>query len=90
MKISTGLFYPLFFVFLCSSLAISGEDTWKQKKPVDCSKEFMIELIKSEVAYARYIAWQTRKKLLPTEDGLLWVEDILGLVEEQLNEIENE
>ncbi len=50
-------------------------------------REEHIELIKSEVAYCKYLIWKIETSQLPAENGLPWVYGILEIIEYQINEI---
>jgi hypothetical protein len=59
-----------------------------------CSEDYTnnqkIELIKTEICYARYIAWHTYLGWIPHYDGLEWTMDILDLAEVHLEELQED
>ena len=55
--------------------------------PLDESTKSKIELIECEVAYARYLIYKIQINHLSVYDGLPWVDGILDIVLDQLEEI---
>ena len=82
MKWITNYCLAFFFLTAYPCLADSSVE--------DYTNNQKIELIKCEVAYARYIAWHTYLGWIPHHDGLDWVMDILDLAEVHLEELQED
>ena len=71
-----------FYTFLLPTLLCFGSASGLQEETT--------ELIKSELHYCRYIAWNAKVGWLPTQDALEWVDDIVRTVIEQIEEDEDD
>lgn len=71
------LFTSLLLTLLCFGLVTGSE-------------EKTIELVKSELYYCRYIAYESRHDNINPTDALDWVDGIIEIALEQLEEIHDQ
>lgn len=71
-----------FYTFLSLTFLCSGLVTGSQPK--------VVELVQSELHYCRYIAYQAKHDNIPKDDAIEWIDDIIEIAIDQLEEYDKQ